>query len=157
MVKNGFATYCTGKNPPKFLLLKPNPLGGGIIAQLSQKGKGAAAWASRPQRGDIRHHSLPGSLGSGLPVSTMHQPLAAGPPRPRPSLKDFRPWNPKPLVGLLPPPGHYVCHGIFSLFRRGSISSRPPLVWGRQAMNRFDEKFSPVAGHLCQSNGKLAG
>jgi hypothetical protein len=38
-VKNGFGTSFPGKNPPKFLFLKPDPLVGDMIAQVSLKKK----------------------------------------------------------------------------------------------------------------------
>ncbi len=73
-------TSLLDENPLKFLFLNPDSLVDGMIAQIPQEGKGAPAWVSRPQQGDIRHRPLPGSLGSGPSAFTMRQPLAAVPP-----------------------------------------------------------------------------
>jgi len=86
------------ENPPKFLFLKPNPLMDAMIAQIPQKGKGAAAWVSRPQRGEIRHRPLPGSLGSGPLASVSRLPRSAA------DLKDFRPGKAKLQDGTPTPP-----------------------------------------------------
>jgi len=94
--KKGFWGLLPGKNPSKFLFLKLNPLGGNIIAQLSQKCKGSSLWVSRPQRGDIQYRPLPGSLGSGPLASTGGQPLAAAPPPAPPTPGEFSPPESNP-------------------------------------------------------------
>ena len=114
------------------------------------------AWTLALAAGVHPPHLPPSRPGAGLPLrlplarpqpqlqagpGVHHEPIARRGPATgaATSLKDFRPWNPKPLVGLLRPPcSQCVVRQIFHNF----FFQTPPLVWGWP--KNFDEKFSPV-------------